>query len=63
MLSIRHVSKTYANGVHALRGVSLDVPNGIFGLLGANGAGKTVPHAHDCDSSAAGSGDDHFCRR
>lgn len=41
MLSIRHLSKTYANGVRALRDVSLDVPKGIFGLLGANGAGKT----------------------
>ena len=42
MLSIRNLSKTYANGVHALRGVSLEIPNGLFGLLGPNGAGKST---------------------
>jgi ABC-2 type transport system ATP-binding protein len=41
MLTIRDLSKTYANGVRALRGVSLDIPNGMFGLLGPNGAGKS----------------------
>ncbi|HEU4857649.1 MAG TPA: ABC transporter ATP-binding protein [Rhodanobacteraceae bacterium] len=41
MLTIRDLSKTYANGVKALRGVSLDIPNGMFGLLGPNGAGKS----------------------
>jgi ABC-type multidrug transport system ATPase subunit len=41
MLSIRHLSKTYANGVRALRDISLDIPNGMFGLLGPNGAGKS----------------------
>ena len=41
MLTIRNLSKTYANGVHALRKVSLDVPHGMFGLLGPNGAGKS----------------------
>src|SRR5688572_4022576 len=28
--------------VQALRGVDLDVPGGMFGLLGTNGAGKTT---------------------
>jgi ABC-type multidrug transport system ATPase subunit len=42
MLSIRDLSKTYANGVRALREVSLDIPNGMFGLLGPNGAGKST---------------------
>ena len=42
MLSIRSLSKTYANGVRALRDVSLDIPNGMFGLLGPNGAGKST---------------------
>ncbi|HEV7123258.1 MAG TPA: ATP-binding cassette domain-containing protein, partial [Rhodanobacter sp.] len=41
MLTIRDLSKTYANGVRALRGVSLDIPAGMFGLLGPNGAGKS----------------------
>ncbi|MGA8276755.1 MAG: ABC transporter ATP-binding protein [Rhodanobacteraceae bacterium] len=42
MLSIRNLSKTYANGVRALRDVTLDIPNGMFGLLGPNGAGKST---------------------
>ena len=41
MLSIRNLSKTYANGVHALKNVNLDIPKGMFGLLGPNGAGKS----------------------
>jgi len=41
MLILRDLSKTYANGVRALRGVSLDIPAGMFGLLGPNGAGKS----------------------
>jgi ABC-2 type transport system ATP-binding protein len=42
MLQIRDLSKTYSNGVEALKGVSLDIPNGMFGLLGPNGAGKST---------------------
>lgn len=41
MLTISELSKTYANGVHALRGVNLRIPRGLFGLLGPNGAGKS----------------------
>ncbi len=41
-LSIRNVSKTYANGVQALNNISLDIPLGMFGLLGPNGAGKST---------------------
>lgn len=41
MLTIRNLTKTYANGVRALDGVSLDIPRGMFGLLGPNGAGKS----------------------
>src|SRR6187431_3059695 len=41
-LSIRGLSKTYANGTQALKGVDLDVPPGMFGLLGRNGAGKST---------------------
>lgn len=41
-LHIRNLSKTYANGVHALKGVTLTIPPGMFGLLGPNGAGKST---------------------
>jgi ABC-2 type transport system ATP-binding protein len=41
-LRIRNLSKTYRNGVHALRDVTLTVPQGMFGLLGPNGAGKST---------------------
>lgn len=41
-LTIRNVSKRYANGVQALHNVSLDIPPGMFGLLGPNGAGKST---------------------
>ena len=41
-LVIRDLSKTYPNGTRALKDVSLDVPKGMFGLLGRNGAGKST---------------------
>jgi ABC-type multidrug transport system ATPase subunit len=41
MLKISQVSKTYANGVHALKNVDLSISKGLFGLLGPNGAGKS----------------------
>ena len=42
-LSVRGLTKTYRNGVQALRGVDLDVEQGdFFALLGPNGAGKTT---------------------
>lgn len=40
-LRLRQVSRTYANGVRALRGITLDIPAGLYGLLGPNGAGKS----------------------
>ncbi len=41
-LTIRDLSKTYANGVRALDRVTLTIPKGMFGLLGPNGAGKST---------------------
>jgi ABC-2 type transport system ATP-binding protein len=42
-LRLRGLTKTYANGVTALRGIDLDVAEGdFFALLGPNGAGKST---------------------
>ena len=41
-LSIRDLSRTYPNGTEALKKISLEVPAGMFGLLGRNGAGKST---------------------
>jgi ABC-2 type transport system ATP-binding protein len=42
-LAVRGLTKTYDNGVQALKGVDLDVEQGdFFALLGPNGAGKTT---------------------
>ena len=40
-LTVKNLSKTYPNGVKALNNISLSIENGMFGLLGANGAGKS----------------------
>jgi ABC-2 type transport system ATP-binding protein len=43
IISIANLSKTYASGFHALKGINLDIRRGeIFALLGPNGAGKTT---------------------
>ena len=42
MLTINNLKKTYSSRIQALKGISLEVPEGMFGLLGPNGAGKTT---------------------
>ncbi len=42
-LSVHGLTKTYKNGVQALKGIDLEVEQGdFFALLGPNGAGKTT---------------------
>ncbi len=42
-LALRNLSKIYANGFEALRGIDLEVAEGeFFALLGPNGAGKST---------------------
>ena len=43
ILSVSHLSKTYASGFQALKRIDLEIRRGeIFALLGPNGAGKTT---------------------
>src|ERR671917_595957 len=43
MLSLERLSKTYADGTHALADVTLDVSESeIVGLIGGSGCGKTT---------------------
>ncbi len=41
-LKINNLSKTYPNGVQALKSINLTIGKGMFGLLGQNGAGKST---------------------
>ena len=41
-IRIEDLTKVYRGGVRALDGVDLEVPTGMFGLLGPNGSGKTT---------------------
>jgi len=41
-LIISNLSKSYSNGVQALKDINLEISTGMFGLLGPNGAGKST---------------------
>src|SRR3546814_19947584 len=57
IISIRSLTKTYASGYQALKGVDLDIQRGeIFALLGPNGAGKTTLISIVCGIVNASSG-------
>ncbi len=61
-LEISQLSKTYSNGVRALRDINLTIPTGMFGLLGPNGAGKsslmrTIATLQEPDSGSIRLGD------
>jgi len=61
-LVIKNLSKTYGNGVQALKNVDLTIPTGMFGLLGPNGAGKsslmrTIATLQEADSGSIHLGD------
>lgn len=62
MLKITNLSKTYSNGVKALKDVNLTIGTGMFGLLGPNGAGKsslmrTIATLQDADTGSIMFGD------
>lgn len=57
IVSVRHLSKTYATGHSALKDITLDIaPGEIFALLGPNGAGKTTLISTICGLVRATSG-------
>ena len=61
-LTIQNLSKTYSNGVQALKDVNLTIGQGMFGLLGQNGAGKsslmrTIATLQEADSGRITLGD------
>ncbi|MEM7370749.1 MAG: ABC transporter ATP-binding protein [Bacteroidota bacterium] len=59
-LLIQDLSKTYANGVEALKQVSLTIGTGMFGLLGQNGAGKSTLMRSIATLQDADEGSIHF---
>lgn len=57
-LTIKNLTKTYANGVQALKGIDLEVESGDFyALLGPNGAGKTTAIGIICSLVSKSSGE------
>ena len=61
-LEIKNLSKTYDNGIEAMKDVNLSIGKGMFGLLGPNGAGKstlmrTIATLQDADAGTVHFGD------
>lgn len=57
IISVNNVTKTYATGFEALKGINLEIRRGeIFALLGPNGAGKTTLIGIVCGLVNASSG-------
>lgn len=57
VISISNLTKTYASGYQALKGIDLEIRKGeIFALLGPNGAGKTTLISIVCGIVTASSG-------
>ena len=57
ILSVKNLSKTYASGFSALKGIDLEIERGeILALLGPNGAGKTTLISIVCGIVTASSG-------
>ncbi|MBQ9121264.1 MAG: ATP-binding cassette domain-containing protein, partial [Clostridia bacterium] len=42
MITVENVTKSYNKKAQALKGVSFEIPTGVYGLIGRNGAGKTT---------------------
>jgi ABC-2 type transport system ATP-binding protein len=57
IISVSNLTKSYASGFTALKGIDLDIHRGeIFALLGPNGAGKTTMISIICGIANATSG-------
>lgn len=57
VIDVRNLTKTYASGYQALKGIDLQIRRGeIFALLGPNGAGKTTLISIICGIVNASSG-------
>ena len=43
MIHLKNIVKTYADDIHALRGINLHIaPGSIYGIIGLSGAGKST---------------------